>query len=152
MGNAEMSDLHVDVAIVGSGFGGALTALILDRIGLRPVLIDRDSHPRLVLGESSTPLADMLLASLAKKYGLPRIAPLAEFGSWQQEYPQLPCGLKRGFSYFGHVPGQEFQPRADHANELLVAASFTPADADAHWFRPDFDAFPCRAEVEVVPA
>ena len=134
-------DLHADVAVIGSGFGGTLTALILNRIGLRPVLIDRDSHPRLVLGESSTPLADMLLAALAKRYGLPRIAPLAEFGTWQQEYPQLPCGLKRGFSYFGHDPGQEFQPRTDHANELLVAASFAAADADAHWYRPDFDLF-----------
>ena len=139
-----MSDLHADVAIIGSGFGGTLTALILERIGLRPVLIDRASHPRLVLGESSTPLADMLLASLAHKYGLSRIAPLAEFGTWQREYPNLPCGLKRGFSYFSHVPGQAFQPRPDHANELLVAASFAAEDADTHWFRPDFDAFLVR--------
>ncbi len=147
-----MSDLHVDVAIIGSGFGGTLTALILDRIGLRPVLVDRDSHPRLVLGESSTPLADMLLASLAKKYDLPRVAPLAEFGTWQKEYPQLPCGLKRGFSYFGHRPGQAFQPRPDHANELLVAASFAAADADAHWYRPDFDLFLVReAQAACIP-
>jgi FADH2 O2-dependent halogenase len=139
-----MSHLHADVAIIGSGFGGTLTALILDRIGLRPVLIDRASHPRLVLGESSTPLADMLLASLAQRYDLLRIKPLAEFGTWQREYPHLACGLKRGFSYFGHVPGQTFEPRADHANELLVAASFAAEDADAHWFRPDFDAFLVR--------
>jgi FADH2 O2-dependent halogenase len=150
--NADMSNLHADVAIIGSGFGGTLTALILERIGLRPVLIDRDSHPRLVLGESSTPLADMLLASLARKYGLPRIAPLAEFGSWQREYPNLACGLKRGFSYFGHVPGQAFEPRADHANEMLVAASFAAEDADAHWFRPDFDAFLVReAQTAKIP-
>jgi FADH2 O2-dependent halogenase len=139
-----MNDLHADLAIIGSGFGGTLTALILDRIGMRPVLIDSDSHPRLVLGESSTPLADMLLKSLAHKYCLPRIEPLAEFGTWQREYPHLACGLKRGFSYFGHVPGQPFQPRPDHANELLVAASFVAEDADAHWFRPDFDAFLVR--------
>ena len=139
-----MSELHADVAIIGSGFGGTLTALILDRIGLRPVLIDRDAHPRLVLGESSTPLADMLLKTLAHKYGLPRIAPLAEYGTWQREYPDLACGLKRGFSYFGHVPERAFEPRLDHANELLVEASFAAEDADAHWFRPDFDAFLVR--------
>lgn len=139
-----MTDLHADVAVIGSGFGGTLTALILDRIGLRPVLIDRASHPRLVLGESSTPLADMLLASLAEKYGLARLAPLAEYGSWQREYSQLACGLKRGFSYFGHIPGRPFEPRDDHANELLVAASFSAEDADTHWFRPDFDLFLVR--------
>src|SRR5438270_10591554 len=139
-----MTDLHADVAIIGSGFGGTLTALILERIGLRPVLIDRASHPRLVLGESSTPLADMLLASLAQKYGLARLEPLAEYGTWRREYPDLACGLKRGFSYFAHVPGRPFEPRGDHANELLVAASFAAEDADTHWFRPDFDAFLVR--------
>src|SRR5579872_1339479 len=139
-----MTELRVDVAIIGSGFGGALTALILNQIGLRPVLIDRATHPRLVLGESSTPLADMLLASLAKKYGLSRLAPLAEYGSWQREYPFLTCGLKRGFSYFGHRPGRKFEPRADHANELLVAASYSDDDSDSHWFRPEFDLFLAR--------
>ena len=139
-----MTDLHADVAIIGSGFGGSLTALILQRMGLRPVLIDRARHPRLVLGESSTPLADMLLKSLAQKYDLPRVEPLAEYGSWQRAYPDLACGLKRGFSYFGHVPGTPFEPVLDHRNELLVAASFAAADADAHWFRPDFDLFLVR--------
>ena len=139
-----MTDLHADVAIIGSGFGGSLTALILQRIGLRPVLIDRAFHPRFVLGESSTPLADMLLKSLARKYDLPRIEPLAEYGSWQRAYPDLVCGLKRGFSYFHHAPGRAFEPRLDHKNELLVAASFAAEDADAHWFRPDFDLFLVR--------
>jgi FADH2 O2-dependent halogenase len=133
------TDLRADVAIIGSGFGGSLTALLLERIGLRPVLIDRASHPRLVLGESSTPLADMLLKSLAQTYGLPRVEPLAEYGSWQRAYPELTCGLKRGFSYFQHLPGMPFAPDSEHRNELLVEASFAPEDADAHWFRPEFD-------------
>src|SRR5262245_24462748 len=136
-----MNDLRADVAIIGSGFGGSPTALLPHLIGLRPVPIDRANHPRLVLGESSTPLANMLLKSLAKKYGLPRIEPLAEYGSWQRERPELVCGLKRGFSYFGHVPGREFEVRHDHANELLVEASFAPEDADTYWFRSAFDHF-----------
>lgn len=136
-----MTDLHADVAIIGSGFGGTLTALILRKIGLRPVVIERGTHPRLVLGESSTPVADLVLQQLCRKYYLPRIAPLAEYGTWQREYPDLPCGLKRGFSYFRHSPGEHFVPRENHANELLVAASRGDDDSDAHWFRPSFDAF-----------
>src|SRR5947208_987496 len=136
-----MNDLDVDVAIFGSGFGGSLTALLLNQIGMRCVLLDRSSHPRLVLGESSTPLADLVLKTLAQKYRLPRLEPLAEFGSWQRAYPDVACGLKRGFSYFGHVPDQSFKPQQAHANELLVAASLAAEDADTHWFRPDFDAF-----------
>jgi FADH2 O2-dependent halogenase len=139
-----MTEVHTDVAIIGSGFGGSFTALILERIGLRPMLIDRAHHPRLVLGESSTPLADMLLKSLSQKYGLPRVEPLAEYGTWQREYPDLACGLKRGFSYFGHKLDRPFEPGPNHQNELLVAASFADADADAHWFRPEFDLFLVR--------
>lgn len=130
-----------DVAVLGSGFGGSLTALCLKQIGLRVALVERGRHPRFALGESSTPLANLLLRDLAARCGLPRLAPLAEYGSWREAYPQLACGLKRGFSYFMHGPGQPFQPRADHAGELLVAASTAEADADMHWFRSDFDQF-----------
>ena len=136
-----MTHEQADVAIIGSGFGGSLTALILARAGLRPILLDRGKHPRFVLGESSTPLADMLLKSLAQKYDLPRVEPLAEYGTWQRAYPEMTCGLKRGFSYFHHHPGAAFRPDALHKNELLVEASIAAEDADAHWFRPEFDQF-----------
>jgi len=147
-----MIDLETDVAVVGSGFGGSLTALVLQRAGLRTALIDRASHPRFIIGESSTPVANLMLARLAARYDLPRVAPLAEYGTWQACHADLPCGLKRGFSYFKHAPGQEFQSRADHANELLVAASAEEADADTHWFRPQFDAWLAReAMAALVP-
>jgi FADH2 O2-dependent halogenase len=136
-----MIEIQADVAVIGAGFGGTLTALILERIGLRPVVIERGVHPRFALGESSTPLADLVLESLARKYDLPRVLPLANYGTWQRAYPDLVCGLKRGFSYFSHEPGRPFVPRADHANELLVAASLGPDDADTHWLRSEFDHF-----------
>jgi len=139
-----MIELDADVAIIGAGFGGSLTALLLERIGLKPVLIERGAHPRFALGESSTPLADFVLTQLAERYDLPRIKPLANYGTWQRSYPELPCGLKRGFSYFQHRPGQAFAPRGDHQNELLVAASYASDDADTHWLRADFDHFLVR--------
>lgn len=130
-----------DVAVIGAGFGGSLMALILQRLGLRPVLIDRASHPRFAIGESATPIGDLIWARLTEQYGLPRLRPLAEFGSWQRVYPQLPCGLKRGFSYFLHRLGQKYAPAPRHSDELLVAASFGVEDADTHWYRSEFDAF-----------
>jgi FADH2 O2-dependent halogenase len=139
-----MLELDGDVAILGAGFGGSLTALILQRIGLRPVLIEKSRHPRFALGESSTPVANIVWQDLCRRYDLPRLLPLGEFGSWQRIYPELPCGLKRGFSYFQHQTGQPFVPRADHANELLVAASASSDDADTHWLRADFDQFLVR--------
>lgn len=135
------SNAAVDVAILGAGMGGCLLAMVLERIGLRTALIERGSHPRFALGESSTPLAGLSLAELARRYHLPSIAPLAEFGTWQATYPSLTCGLKRGFSYFHHQPHAAWSPKADHANELLVAASHAAADADTHWLRSSVDHF-----------
>jgi tetracycline 7-halogenase / FADH2 O2-dependent halogenase len=135
------SHLNVDAAVIGGGFGGSLTALLLRRVGRSVAILERGSHPRFALGESATPLADLVLADLARRYDLPRIAPLTEYGTWQQTYPELVCGLKRGFSYFHHHRSQPWQPRADHGHELLIAASEGPADADTHWLRSVFDEF-----------
>ena len=136
-----MIKIDADVAVLGSGFGGCLSALILDRIGLRPVVVDRSAHPRFAIGESSTPIADMILRDLAERYDLARLKPLAAYGPWQAHYPHLGVGRKRGFSYFYHQPGEPFRPDPEHGNELLVAASASDFNSDTHWLRADVDAF-----------
>ena len=136
-----MNRLRVDVAVLGSGFGGSLLSLILKRLGKHVALIDKAVHPRFSIGESSTPLADFVLSDLAKRYDLPSVLPLSSFGTWQKTHPELRCGLKRGFSYFGHEPRQPFQTDANHANQLLVAASSNDTDSDTHWHRGDVDSF-----------
>jgi tetracycline 7-halogenase / FADH2 O2-dependent halogenase len=120
---------EVDLVVVGAGFGGSLMAMIARRLGLSVVLLEKGSHPRVVIGESTTPLSNLLLERLSAEYDLPRIAPLAKWGSWQRTYPQVACGLKRGFSFF-HEAGQ-----------LLVAASPHDEVADTHWYRADVDHF-----------
>jgi FADH2 O2-dependent halogenase len=133
-----------DIAIVGSGFGGSLLAMIARRFGRSVVLIERGRHPRFAIGESSTPLANLLLEQLARGYDLPEVAPLAKWGSWQETHPKIACGLKRGFTFFHHVAGQPWEKAADRANELLVAASPHDGVADTHWYRLDFDHFLVR--------
>src|SRR5437762_13768060 len=91
-----------DIAVVGSGFGGSLIAMIARRLGRSVVLLERGKHPRFAIGESSTPLANLLLAELAARYDLPRVMPLAKWGSWQRTYPEIGCGLKRGFTFYHH--------------------------------------------------
>ncbi|MEI8017726.1 MAG: FAD-dependent oxidoreductase [Schlesneria sp.] len=142
-------EIDADIAVVGAGFSGSLIAMLLQRMGLRPVLVDRGSHPRFAVGESSTPVANLILEGLANRYDLPRIAVLANYASWKRTCPEIVCGLKRGFSYFHHEFGQDFQPRADRANELLVAASLTDEDADTHWLRSDFDGFLAAEAVRI---
>jgi tetracycline 7-halogenase / FADH2 O2-dependent halogenase len=120
---------EADLVVVGAGFGGSLMAMIACRLGLSVVLLEQGRHPRVVIGESTTPLSNLLLERLSAAYDLPRIAPLAKWGSWQRAYPQIACGLKRGFSFF-HEAGQ-----------LLVAASPHDDIADTHWYRADVDHF-----------
>jgi FADH2 O2-dependent halogenase len=130
-----------DLAVIGSGFGGSLLAMIARRLGRSVALIERGRHPRFVIGESSTPLADLLWAELTRRYDLPRLLPLTKWGSWQRAYPQLGCGLKRGFSFFHHGFHRPFTDGAKHRHQLLVAASSNNETADTHWYRPDFDQF-----------
>jgi FADH2 O2-dependent halogenase len=130
-----------DLAIVGSGFAGSLLAMVARRLGLSVLMIERGRHPRFAIGESSTPLANLWLETLADRYDLPRLRPLSQWGTWQASYPRLGCGLKRGFSYFHHAPGRGWEGRSDRSDQLLVAASPNDFVADTHWYRPDFDAF-----------
>ena len=74
--------------------------------------MERGAHPHFAVGESSTPLANLVLESLAQTYDLPRLAPLAEYGPWQRSYPHLACGVKRGFTFFQHEEGRPFQRAA----------------------------------------
>jgi FADH2 O2-dependent halogenase len=136
-----------DVAVLGGGFAGSLMALVLERVGRRVVVLERGSHPRFAIGESSTPLCNLSLESVARDFDLPRLFPLTEYGRWQRTYPDLACGLKRGFTFARHEAGRPFVPRPDHANELLVAASPTDDEGDTHWFRADFDHFIAREAI-----
>jgi tetracycline 7-halogenase / FADH2 O2-dependent halogenase len=131
--------VDADVAIVGSGFAGSLTALCLLRRGKRVVMVERGRHPRFAIGESSTPLANLLIEELAERYELPRIRPFSKWGTWQRARPDVPCGLKRGFSFFFHRHDEPFEDDDDRARQLLVAASPHDEIADTHWYRPAFD-------------
>jgi FADH2 O2-dependent halogenase len=124
--------MQSDLVILGSGIGGSITALIANQMGMDVILVEQSSHPRFAIGESSTPQADIALANIATKYNLPRLAPLARYGTWKQTYPELGCGPKRGFTYIHH-PNIE--------NELLVESSPDGIDCDSNWLRSDLDAF-----------
>ena len=129
----------VDVAVIGSGFAGSLAALALRRMGRRVALVERGRHPRFAIGESSTPLANLLLEELADRYGLDGVRPFCKWGTWQRSRPDVACGLKRGFSFFFHDRDARFPADPEHERQLLVAASPHDEIADMHWYRPELD-------------
>src|SRR5947199_6670078 len=111
-----------DLAILGSGFGGSLMAMVARRLGLSVLLLERGSHPRFAIGESTSPLANLLLEELAQQYDLPRLLPFATYGTWKRAYPEVTVGLKRGFTFYHHRAGHPFAAAADREDQLLVAA------------------------------
>ena len=145
----EIASLRYDAVIVGSGFSGNLLGWILAECGWRVLIVDRQDHPRFAIGESSTPLGDILVERLADHYGLDALKPLARWGTCREALPQLRVGKKRGFSYFEHEPGRPFADTPSHDRSLLVAASATDRSSDLHWMRSDVDAWlfqqACRA-------
>ncbi len=126
-----------DIAIVGSGFAGSLLAMIARRLAKSVILLERGRHPRFAIGESTTPLSNLLLEELATRYQFPNLLPLCKWGPWRETYPNLACGLKRGFTFYHHQPRRH--PQRD--DQLLVAASPHDAIADTHWYRAEVDAF-----------
>jgi FADH2 O2-dependent halogenase len=127
------------IAIVGSGFAGSLLARVLAVQGFQVVLLERGTHPRFAIGESSTPLANLSLERLGRRYQLDDCYDLAAHGRWLERFPGLRRGLKRGFTFYRHHPGRPFENQGLDSERLLVAASPNDAVADTHWVRADVD-------------
>ncbi len=138
-----------DLAIIGSGFSASLLAMIARRVGLSVILIERGVHPRFAIGESTSPLMNLIIEQLAERYDLPRLLPLTTYGAWQRHYPEVVCGLKRGFSYFKHEPATRYRAASDRSNQLLVAASPNNEVADTHWLRADVDHFLLKEAIAI---
>lgn len=136
-----MTNKRYDIAVIGAGFAGSLTALGLNELGYDVILIEKETHPRFAIGESSTPIADMILRDIADRYDLSWLHSFSRYGSWQDQHPEVACGLKRGFSYYKHEAGRPFRTDETHSRELLVAASINDRQSDTNWYRPDMDAF-----------
>jgi FADH2 O2-dependent halogenase len=114
-------------------------ARVLAVQGYDVVLLERGTHPRFAIGESSTPLANLSLERIGIRYGLPDCYRLAAHGRWLAHFPELRRGLKRGFTYYRHHPDQPFANRGLDSERLLVAASPHDSLSDTHWVRADID-------------
>lgn len=132
---------HYDFIVVGSGFAGSITAMALANSNFKVCLIEKGEHPRFAIGESSTPIADMVLRDLSERYSLPFLQEISRYGEWQKRHPEVICGLKRGFSYYPHKKGERFKSDKNHSHELLVAASIDSENSDTNWLRSDVDHF-----------
>lgn len=124
-----------DVAILGSGLAGSVTAAVLARQGAKVVLIDAASHPRFAVGESMTPQLVEWLHILAERYDVPEIKSLVSVTASTRDIGPV-FGTKAHFGFMLHRPGQEPDPR--EATQLAIPKILTQA---SHLFRQDSDSF-----------
>jgi FADH2 O2-dependent halogenase len=122
-----------DVAILGSGMSGSMLAAVLAKKGVKVVLIDSETHPRFVVGESTIPHTSLLISLIAEKYGMPEIEHIA-YPDRLSDHVCTTCGIKRSFGFAYHRPGQVYDSR-----EGLQFG--TSSKDENHWFRQDIDAY-----------
>lgn len=136
-----MSARH-DVVILGSGLAGTLLGVILARHGVRTVLVEKGSHPRFAVGESTVPETTFHLEILSKRYDVPELGALKNFPSIQRSVTSA-CGVKRGFSFVHHREGEEQRPEA--CSQFPTWGP--PFGPDVHLHRQDVDAWLLAAAI-----
>lgn len=125
-----------DVAILGTGIGGTILGAILARNGARVLLVERGSHPRFAIGESTVPETTFLLRMLGERYGVPEITYLSTHNRLRARVSSG-CGVKRNFTFVYHRPGQVCNP-----HEITQFPTWAPPfGPDVHYFRQDVDAY-----------
>ena len=132
-----------DVAILGSGLGGAVLAAILARQGKSVLLLERGTHPRFAVGEAMLPQSSMLLWILGERFGVPEIQHLSNSLSIRQHVSSA-CGVKRTIGFLYHEEGKRQNPAKSH---LLVPPA-TPLFSESHLFRAEIDLYMVNAAIK----
>ena len=68
-----------DVAIGGSGLAGATLATVQARHGLSVLMLERGTHPRFAIGESTVPELGARAQFLAAYFAVPELAYMSNF-------------------------------------------------------------------------
>ncbi len=124
-----------DVAIIGSGMGGAALAAVLARQGLSVLVFEAGQHPKFAIGESTILETSEMLRALARFYDLPE---LAYFSSENYlPYAGTSHGVKRHFGFVRHTPGEVPQPEG----VLQAVIPRQPYGHEVHIYRQDSDYF-----------
>jgi len=130
-----MSMKMYDVAIIGSGVAGSVTALLLSKLGYQTVMLEKGTHPRFALGESATPVMSKKIRHLGKVYGVPELGELSSYDQIMASERPFMCGPKELFHYFMHEPGQTEARHEGRFREIVVQ---TP-EVDTQFLRCELD-------------
>ncbi|MGK3965275.1 NAD(P)/FAD-dependent oxidoreductase [Sorangium sp. So ce118] len=124
-----------DIVVIGSGIAGASVALCLSRVGARTLVVERKSHPRFAIGESTLPTTSILLRHLGRAYGVPELTQVCHYVGCKEN--GLTAWPKQHFWFAYNHEGQPVSPD----EELMLETLLLPQGPDCHWMRADIDGF-----------
>lgn len=124
-----------DVVVVGTGMAGGVAALLLSKLGYRTLMVEKGTHPRFALGESSTPVMSKKLRHMGKVYGIPEFEDLSSYDRIMASKSPFLCGPKELFQYFLHEPNQTSAKFNGEYREIMVQ---TP-EVDSQFLRSELD-------------
>jgi FADH2 O2-dependent halogenase len=138
-----MNQEKYDVAVLGSGIGGAVLSAILGRQGFRVLLLEKGTHPRFAVGEAMQPQSSMLMWILGERFDVPEIANISSTDRILQNVTKN-CGVKKTFGFLYHEEGK----RQDQAQAHLLIPPATPLVSESHLFRQDIDHYLVKAAIK----
>jgi tetracycline 7-halogenase / FADH2 O2-dependent halogenase len=124
-----------DVVIIGSGISGSVAALLLGKLGYKALMVEKGTHPRFALGESSTPIMSKKIRNLGKVYDVPELIELSSYDYIMASKRPFLCGPKELFHYFVHQPNQTQAKINGRYPEIVVQ---TP-EVDTQFLRSELD-------------
>jgi FADH2 O2-dependent halogenase len=124
-----------DVIVLGSGIAGSMLALVLQRAGIKTLCVERKTHPRFVIGESTVPTTSILLKQLAHDYDIPELAEVAHYLGLRKN--RCAAWPKQGFWHGIHREGERLETHQEHFLETFLL----PLGPDVHMLRAGADAF-----------
>lgn len=117
-----------DVLVLGSGPGASALAAVLARTGSDVLIVAEDTHPRYRPGETGTPELAGLMRLLARRYGVPEFAELAEAAS-AREHVSRRVGTERSIGFV-----QDGRERRVALPRAAACAMLFRQDVDAYLF------------------
>ena len=128
-----------DIAIIGSGIAGSALALVLGKLGLDVIVVEKGKHPRFVIGESTVPSTSYGFEYIGQKYNVPEYEAIYHYTGLKM------AGLrgwpKQHFWFGFNRPGE---PVPQH-QETALFTFFPPRGPDVHALRADLDEYFVKA-------
>ena len=105
-----MVTTRYDVAILGTGIAGGILGTILAKKKLRVLMIEAGLHPRFAVGQSTIPMTSVMARLMAIHFDVPELMSLDSHDAIAEQV-STNCGIKKGFGFIYHRPGQPHNHR-----------------------------------------